>query len=517
MSIKLYKENGLYYFGERIHPAGTCFLFLETNGTITIKNVSDSQNLYTKELVTNFVNASGTPYATINDFISNVGGFFMPYDTGTNGAASVNIASVNGKIAGSFFGDNFVITERRPICSAKWSQGLPTFDCKTTWTGLGGELKVLDDLNTAGKYDGVLSISTLTGANRGLFWTSNKKNRYLPGHLSFFGYTWSWHNIANANGDFEALVGAFLRGAVSLGASATIKEAICFGYVRVSGVTKFVLRVYKNYTKVLEKEIPNIGLNFENLNIFEHQIGYYGIHPSIIWWFDSANKQHKLFDYTPFNQAYTSVADPNFSVGAWLQNTTNTVPIEIRNGSIEFGNYNTRNEPFDASARPCIDDIKIASLAVDPVDTDGSGFLAAYRVLDVVSMPKKVNALGVTNANFESAISNQLININASAIIAANRIVTLNVWFVPVADVTATFTLINPDENVLAKATTATVNFANARLLAKFPVTANSLPIDVSQFQYLLSNGTVAVLSLISSSATTVTDINIILNTRDLF
>jgi len=513
MAIKLYKENGLYYFQNRVHPAGTCFLFIEPDGKLTVKNIANGEYIITQAAVTDFVNSAGAPYPDFVTFISIVGEFFSSVSTTTLNA---NITSVNGKISGSFFGDNMVTTERTPVCANKWSQGLPDYRSKITYTGDGGEWGIVPDTISATKFDGAAYYSTLVGANRGIFFSSATANRYLPGHLSYFGYTWSWHNLANANGTYLALVGAFIRGAASLGLQNSIKEAICWGFVGdVAGVATLELRIYKNYNLVLQKTITDIGINFEHLNIFEHQIGYYGIYPSIIWWFDSLNKTHKLLDYTPFNQAETHVADPNLSVGVYLQNITNTAAISIRNGSLEFGNYSTLVEPTDASARLCIDSITIASIAADPIDTDGSGFLAAYRVTDVFSATSKVNKLGRTVSDFESSIINQLISISGAAI--SNRTITLNVWFVPAADVTATFTAINPRENILEKATTATVNFANGKIIARFPITANSNLVDVSQFRYFLSAGTVAVLSLVASQATTVTDVRILLNTRDLF
>jgi hypothetical protein len=92
----------------------------------------------------------------------------------------------------------------------------------------------------------------------------------------------------------------------------------------------------------------------------------------------------------------------------------------------------------------------------------------------------------------------------------------LNIWFVPSADVTATFLTINAGENVLYKATAAAVDFTRASLLSRFPMTAAGAIVNVSDLRYLLSNGTVAVLTLTASQAATVTDIVVIINTRDL-
>src|SRR5574343_1419760 len=150
-----------------------------------------------------------------NDFIQKIlvidgNGNEVTFPSYTNNNQNVNIASVNGKSSGSFFGDNFTTTNRIPIFAAKWSQGLPVHQFDITNSG-NARWKVLPDTNNASLFDGSCVWETVSGAGSKFFLTSKERNRYLPGHLSYFGYTVAFAGIENANGDFVALTGAIDR------------------------------------------------------------------------------------------------------------------------------------------------------------------------------------------------------------------------------------------------------------------------------------------------------------------
>ncbi len=440
------------------------------------------------------------------------GNVITPAKSTDSGAMNVNIASVNGKVSGSFFGDNFVTTNRIPTYAAKWSQGLPVHEFDLTIEN-GAKWEVVPDAVTSGLFDGSCRFK-LSGLNKSkIFATTKKKNRYLPGHLSYFGYTITWNGVDSANGDFVMLVGAINRG--PSGSSGDIRDGMVLGIVRESGVTKKVVRFYKNFTIYYEKILSECTINCETLNIFEHQVGYYGIHPSVLWYFNKDLRQHELLSYDKVESVLTTVSDPNLSWGVYLKNDGNTAALEMYCGSMEFGNYTNRPELFDASARILVDEINIASIAVDSNDTDGSGFLAAYKVPETVSMISEVSVSNVYS-NFNNTISNQLLSIQGVG--TASRPITLNIYMLDESDVTATFTALKQGVNVLQRALSATVNHANRQLAMQFTLISTSgLPVDVKNFGLLLMPKKVAVFTLTSALSTTATNVNVLLQTQDLF
>jgi hypothetical protein len=504
--IRFYKKLGLYYLDDQVHPPGKCYLVRNNDDTeFAVKNVADGTYTVPFTPIGEYVDEQGNPYADLESLLTAVGGFFV---------LEQGVGTINGQIPGTFFGDDFSVTNRIAKIAAKWSQGLPTNTIAGTFVN-GGYWRVEDDENDANYHDGCAVFATSTNPAGKMFVTTIRKNRYQPGHLSYYGYTAGW-NIEGANGDFIALVGAFLRGSKEQGKYDLIKDAMCWGIVRESGVTKYVFRLYKNYVLTVNEEIKGVidEIDTANLNIFEHQVGYYGIHPSIIWYFNQAEKKHQLLHYRTFEQKLTSVSDPNMALGAYVENKGNTTDIKICSGSAEFGNYITRQTVGDASARPLPVQISIASIAVDPDDTDGSGFVVAFRVADMANMVKQIDQTGLTLAEFQNTIANQLLNVNAIG--SANKVLTLNLYFVPSEDVTATFTAVNEPFNVLERADTATIDFTNAVRIASFIINTR-IDKDVRDFEFLLENGSVAVLTLTSSQPATATDIEILLSTQDLF
>lgn len=481
---------------------------------VTVPSAASREELVT-ELATNFFDESGGGVTIVGD------------DAGlAKESKQGRLDVVNGKFAGTFFGDDFTVTQRTAKLATKWSSGLPVFVAKTTFVDT-GKWAILNDPNAPAFPDGVCYFETGATANGKCFVTTDENNRYQPGHLSYFGYTVAFNGVelAESNGDYIALVGAFVRGAVSAGQRDQIKECIAWGYVRENNVVSKKLIIYKNFEKVLEKDLDEQNtLDWSNLQIVEQQIGYYGIHPSILYVFDQEKKENTLLDYTKFSQQVTSVSNPDFSLGVYVENLGNTSNIRVLNGSAEFGNYTEREEVADASARNVPDSISIGSIVVDPDDTDGSGFVAAYRVTDIFNAIDSVSGSGVTRRNFQSNIQNQLIALSVAG--DASSAVNLNVWFIPASDVTATFSNVISDVSVLQKANSAAVDFTNAIKVFSQQVTiGGGGPISgfgsssevLEGLKLLLKVGTVAVLTLQSVSATTLSDFRVDLITRDLF
>lgn len=433
-----------------------------------------------------------------------------------------DISSVNGKIAGTFFGDDFTVTSRRSILGAKWSQGLPVFGTDSTITGAGARWYIIDD--PASSYlDGASRFTPGTTSTGKCFISTKQHNRYEPGHLSYFGYTSSW-DTSNANGDYILLIGAVQRGAKSLVLDGSIKEGILWGFVRESGIEKKVCRIYKNF-EYIQHDISNgKEFDFDELNIFEQQLGYYGIHPSVIYGADTVGKRTREVDYKDFHQSLTHVQDPNLAIGVYCENNGNTGDIGIVNGSVEFGNYSVQDNQIDGSAREISDCVKISSIAVDSDYTDGSGFVAAYKVNDNFQSISELNSTGVLYAFFQNRIENQLLQINAQG--DASVAVNLNIVMVPEEDVTATFTQLRPYVNVLQRADSAAVDFTNQQLLLSITVTGGggfltggygSNAQSLADLRPKLRPGMVAVLCLDSVSSTTLTDFRVDLITKDLF
>lgn len=436
---------------------------------------------------------------------------------------NTSIGDVGGRLPGTFFGDNLSVTTRVSSQSAKWSQGLPIFSAIYNFSG-SSRWFIIDDPNSS-ELDGACRFETGTTPNSKLTVTTLAHNRYEPGRLSFFGYTAAF-DIANANGDFVMLIGGLQTGAKSLALDDQIKEGIMWGYKRDSGVTSKILRVYKNF---IHNDYPlqnGDKIDFSKLTIYEQLIGYYGIHPSIITAVITKLKKSEILDYHEFNQAVTSINDPNLALGVHIESNGNTGNIGIINGSLEFGNYSSRNTLVDSSARFLTDSVLIPTLAVDPDPTDGSGFVAAYRVTDYFQSYKEVNATGTVLDFFQSKIENQLVQISGYG--DATQTVNLNIYFIPAEDIDAVFTSLSPYVNVLERALSAAVtsiDFTNARLVFSVNITgggvgqagfgANSAALD--NIQPKLQPGTVAVLSLQSVAATTINDFRADLITKDLF
>lgn len=448
-------------------------------------------------------------------------GFLIDGTLTRDGIPYMDVSTINGKQAGTFFGDDFTTTTRRSILSAKWSQGLPLYGADWTITG-SARWYILSDPESS-YLDGASKFESGTTADAKLLINTLQHNRYECGHLSYFGYTAAW-DIANANGDFVALIGALVRGSSSQALGDQIKDGMMWGYKRESDVTSKVLRVYKNFEYTDYDLLNGMDIDFSKLNIYEHQIGYYGIHPSVIWAFNQNEMINELLDYHQFNSIYTSVHDPNLALGIYIENQGNTGNVGIINGSIEFGNYSIKDHEIDAGSRELADSVSVASKAVDSDPTDGSGFIAAYRVTDYFESYNEVNSSGTTTTSFHSKIENELLQIAASA--SASSTVTANIYLIPEADITATFTALNPYTNVLERATSySALSFTNAQRIFSLLVTsggvgqsgfgANSQALN--QIKPKLRPGIVAILSLSSVTSVTVTNFRVDLLTRDLF
>jgi len=512
--MDFYKDSYGWKVGNGYAPAGQFALRVDSNnkkiyvdGLKQLNNGSDVTALSK--------NIAGDFYVDISEFVSATYEFFNAVVAGTSG----EINTINGKIAGTFFGDDFTTTQRIPMLAAKWSQGLPLYAIEKTFNTT-GKWYIPNDPQAPTYPDSVSIMESGTDAAGKVFLTSLQPNRYEPGHISYFGYTIAFKNIDSANGDFTALVGAFIRGSFTTGQHDLIKDGICWGFVRASGVTKKVLRVYKNFQVAHENEILlGNGINHENLLIIEHQLGFYGIHPSIIWYFDPAGRRTQLLDFSTFEQDTCHIHDPNLAMGVYLENQGNTVNLQMFNGSMEYGNYAEKRDINDSSGRNVADRISIASLAVDTDPTDGGGLVAAYRVTDNFTSFDSIDAVGTTTRIFQSKIENVLINLLAAG--SANRTVRLNIYMLPEADIVATFTPILPNISVLEKALAAnitSVDFANAKYLYSTIVTENEVnPHILIQLKPRLRPGYVAVFACEGVAETTVTDLVVNLNTIDLF
>jgi len=422
------------------------------------------------------------------------------------------------------FGDDLAVTKRISTFAEKWSQGLPLGGFKLT-DGSSGYWRVLKDVNDANYHDGVSEVGLLGGAlaDEHLIANTEKSNRYLAGHASYFGFTSSW-NADAANGDFEMLIGGLIRGAVSEGRDSEIKDAILFGLVRESGIDKWVCRVIKNFVAYPDYEFVPEFIPAD-LTIFELIFGYYGIHPILLDYV--VNQNGKELDKQrafarKFMQNLTHVSDPNLSLGVYIANKGNTGNIYMRNGSIEFGNYIEPRDNTDPTARDVSHTIEVASIAVDPDYTDGSGLLGAYTVPDVVNMVEKYEAGALTFADFTNTVSNRLFSIQGQA--TANKIVSLNIDLLPkdavVLNGGATYTQLNPGRNVLSYALAANITSVDftRRIDATITRTINSFSvIDLEGVGSDLNSAFVAVLSLSSNQSTTASDVSVSVITKDLF
>jgi hypothetical protein len=259
-------------------------------------------------------------------------------------------------------------------------------------------------------------------------------------------------------------------------------------------------------------------LDCANLNIFEHLLGYYGIHPSILYRYNTALKKADLIDYTEFLQALTHVSDPRMAWGVWLKNKGNTTNITMRCGSIEFGNYTTRPETVDATARKVDVQVNIAAVTLQ---ANVEVRIAAYTVRDLVSMISRVDSGGQTLSNFTNTVSNLLLNIQGTA--TANRPIILNFYFVPEANAVGTvFSPVSVGYSVLYEALGAnigTISLTGAQEIGKFILNrAGGVSANVKDAGRELSPGFIAVLTVsCASNNINVSDIQINLSTQDEF
>ena len=97
-------------------------------------------------------------------------------------------------------------------------------------------------------------------------------------------------------------------------------------------------------------------------------------------------------------------------------------------------------------------------------------------------------------------------------------LVVLNFYFIPKADITATFTDLRPGVNILQRALSAaitSVSLTNADSIGRFLISNGGVNTNVKEANHQLSADTVAVLTITSTQASS--DLNVILNTEDLF
>jgi len=118
------------------------------------------------------------------------------------------INSINGQMPGTLFGDNFVIAQRVPSLSGRWSEGIPA---------QGFDISVVANaywqiIEAGGYFDGSVECMSGTTANGFFFATTKKLNRYQDGIQSYFTGTFAFMGLPQSNGDFEILVGAMRRG-----------------------------------------------------------------------------------------------------------------------------------------------------------------------------------------------------------------------------------------------------------------------------------------------------------------
>jgi hypothetical protein len=418
---------------------------------------------------------------------------------------------IHGQNPGTFFGDDIRTTRRIAVSSAKYSQGLPVAFADYDIVGTGyWELPLV-----GGVRNGVSEFGTGTDANGKIYLRSKGLNRYEPGQLSYFVFTTLFGGIEDANGDFVALIGANVGGLEVDGQYGDIKEGYMFGWKRVSGVLSPIFRVYKNFGYT-EYSLDNLTLaDSENLKIYFLEVGYLGIHPALLYRFDTKGLKYDLLKKLEFNQDITSVNDPNMSIGVYLENSGNTTNITIRNGSFQYGNYAERETFDDASSRDILDEVYRATVTAG---TDV--FIAAYRIPQKVDMISRLDGTtGITQSEFRNTIFNRLKRVQLNS--STNRVYTVSFYFIPSADITgASWQILRANINLLERTDVGTVNLANADVFERFIMpTATSLVVekDVRDENYQLGGDNVAVITATSQGGTNITDFNLLINTEDLF
>jgi hypothetical protein len=414
----------------------------------------------------------------------------------------------NGKNTGTLFGDDIRITRRVPVLSGKYSQGLPVHAANYSINGTG----YWEIVESGGLLNGASEFGTGTDIDGKIYLSAKLLNRYEAGQLSYYLFTAAWPTIASATGDFVALVGASLPGLAADGQDGDIKEGYMFGWVRESGELKAVVRTYKRFGYTQQ----DTGLVFpaatENMNIFQFETGYLGIHPTLLYLIDTDILQQRLLTCVKYDQQVTSLDDPNLAISVYIENKGNNTNITVRNGSFQYGNYAERISP-DASSRRWLDTYSLGVVG-SGIDT----VLSVYQINEKINMYKRLDLVGTTPGEFRNTVTNRLNVVDAVATSAANKPISLNVYLVPKTDVTATYTPVNPFINVLERAVGAnitSISLANAIKIVNLPDIRNDHTRDVQRFNHLLTTELVGVVTVSSSNA--IADLEYTLNTEDLF
>lgn len=419
---------------------------------------------------------------------------------------------INGRNTGTLFGDDIRTTSKKPVVAGMWSHGLPLNGLNITING-SGKWYIPEDSNASGFPDGISIFETGTDSDGKIFITS-VENRYEPGSLSYFVFTMASNNIDSSNGNFVLLFGAMSRGVNTEGNYDQIKEGQVIGFIRDNGTFKHVLRVYKNF-QFQEQEVDYEIGSLEYLKILRLEVGYLGIHPFLNYKVNFDNLQDELIHSYLFKQGVTSVANPNLSLGVYIENQGNTANLQISNGSLQFGNYSER-PGADPSARDLIDSFESASIA-SGTDT----VLAVYTLPELLTMYDSIDSTGIAGAttrDFYNTIANKLNSIKATG--TANKPIYVNVYIVPKSDVTATYTPLKPYVNALERATGAaitSVSLTNANKIGflVLGVADKKDNEDVSSKEILLRSNQVGVITV--SCSQSITDFTYTIFTSDLF
>lgn len=444
----------------------------------------------------------------------------IPIDeTGTANSELLQEIIDNQNSRGNLFSIDSVVANLIPTVSENWSQGIPSQGFHSYIVGSAYWKIVSHD----GALNGACECATGTNANGFFFGTTVRPNRYENGRLSFFLATWAFVGIEEANGDFEVLVGGMFHGLESEGKNDEIKEGIVFGFVRESGITRKVGRVYKNFNIEHEFEITseNFPTDYENLYIYTIKFGYLGIHPFQLYVADDTtnpNTTKEIFDYS-FRQNVTTVNNPDLCFGVFVKNNGNTTNVGVRNGSFSFGNIGNERIKIDSSAR-FVEHNYISPITITSVV--GGSIVATYRIPEKTTMIKEVNSGGVLTDTFLITKYNQLLEF--SAIATSAKPVKVEIYFFPSADQTgATYTKLNANYNLLEVATGAalgTISKTNFQLLKSFLVApgnniTSAITANVREFNFLLQPLTVA--AIVVKNAQNVTDYEHTVFTLDLF
>ena len=418
--------------------------------------------------------------------------------------SQVNIAS-NGKNAGTLFGDNIISASRYAVGSGKYSQGLPVHAVNYKIVG-SGYWQVVND----GTPNGASEFGTGTDANGKIYLSSKGLNRYYEGYLSYYLFTALWQGIQSANGDFIALVGASLPGLAVDGQDGDIKEGFMFGWKRVSGVLTSIVRKVKGFTP-LDYTCEGDVDQCENLQIFDMNVGYLGIHPFLLYRVNFDTMIQDLVKKIKFEQDTTSVNDPNMAISVYLENITNTTNIFVRNGSFNYGNIQSVGRTSDPSARELADNYTNASI---PSGTDT--VLRIYTVPDKVTMHSRLDSGGTTQSEFRNTIRNKLKKIIAVAESGSVKPISVSIYLIPIADVSgANFQPINPYVNVLYSSDIGTVSLANAIKIVELGDIRQGAKDDVRLEDYLLDGSLAGVITV--SSAGTINNMRYTIITEDQF